>query len=78
VSCDRFPLIKMRIRVARAAARSGQCALATGWLKRAERDLRAGTATRSSMGPCERVVAKSTGQSLVDARRELRERCGRP
>jgi hypothetical protein len=50
MSCDRFPLINMRVRVARAAARSGQCALASGWLKRARRELHA-FGLRSSMTP---------------------------
>ena len=77
MSCDRFPLINMRIRVARAAARSGQCTIARGWLQRAGRDLRS-VGPRAAMSPCERVMAKTASEMLAAGRRELGERCGRP
>jgi hypothetical protein len=75
--CERLPLINMRIRVARASAHAGQCAIAIRWLKRAGRDLRA-VGPRAAMSPCERVLAKSTAEMLIGARRELHVRCGRP
>jgi hypothetical protein len=76
MSCDRFAIIHMRIRVARAAVQSGQCAIAASWLRRAAREFRA-VGPRVSMNPCERVLAKSADDALVSARRELHNWCGR-
>jgi hypothetical protein len=67
MSCDRFPLIRMRVRVARAAASAGQCSLARRWLNRACRDLRAVTTMVAAKNSCQRVVAGNTSDALVAA-----------
>jgi hypothetical protein len=75
--CTFFPLIHMRIRVARESARSGQCAIARRWLRRAAGGVAAIKADRRAMAnPCSRVLAKGAGEMLAAGHRELQERCG--
>jgi phytoene/squalene synthetase len=77
MSCQMFPLIHLRIRVARSAAQAGQCAIARRWLRRAARGVAAVKADHRAMAnPCSRALAKGAGEMLAAGHRELQERCG--
>jgi hypothetical protein len=60
MSCDRLPVIRMRVRVARAAINADQCALARAWLQRLGHDLRT-IKPQAVMSPCGRVIARPRG-----------------
>lgn len=75
MNCDRLLQIHRRIRVARASAIGGGCAIARRLIANASRDLQrdkhAGTGS-----PGARALAKGVGQFLPASQRHIREECG--
>lgn len=78
--CLLLPAVQGQIRIARACAPSGHCAVARDALRWAERRLaRARAVAKAGGAPvtgCEAILLRHTGEVVAAARREVGAACG--